>query len=494
MVKFFKYLAVLTGLFLCFSFVNAQGYEIKVKIPAFKDSSLILGHYVAKPNAFLPDDTVKVSKAGIAVFKGKKELPKGLYILMFPNKRFIELLMGGDQIFSIDLDTLDLPKHVVFTGCDDNKIFYDNQNLITSNREIVNKLFERKKASTSQTQKDSISKAIDKINQDVVAKQKNMLAANPGLYVTKLLKSAVEVEVPDFPRDAKGNVIDSAFKYKYYKAHYFDNFNYADPDLFRTPMWEQKIKSYMENMVPPMPADTVIKELDIVLSRVKDNEQMLKYLTFLFYPKYGNSQYMGQDAIFVHLGEKWILNSTWADSTLKANIQKDISKFKPNLIGAVAPDMPLIEIPNDHFMLAQTDTAQRSNINVGYFIKLHDFKAKYLLVVFWESDCGHCKKIIPQLHDMYPKLKDLGVEVLAIHTVASIEGKRKWVDFVNTHNLLDWHNAWSPTSYAYRDLYNVYSTPTIYLLDQNKKIIAKRLGPEQIEDFIKNDIKMANKQ
>jgi thiol-disulfide isomerase/thioredoxin len=120
---------------------------------------------------------------------------------------------------------------------------------------------------------------------------------------------------------------------------------------------------------------------------------------------------------------------------------------------------------------------------------LHDIKSKYLVVAFWEADCGHCKTAIPKLHEVYEKVKDKGVQVLAIHLIASVEGKMKWVDFVNEHDLADWHNAWSPNSIAYKDLYNVYTTPVIYILDENKKILAKRIGPENIEEIIDFEIK-----
>jgi thiol-disulfide isomerase/thioredoxin len=490
MAKLIKCFFVFIGFAISVVSLQAQGYEIKVQIPAYKDSTIIMGHYFAKPGAFYADDTVKLNKNGVGVFNKKKLLPRGIYIVLLPSKKYFDFILGSDQVFALAVDTADLANGIKVTGSEDNILFYEYRNMLSSRSSQANKFFERKKIAKLPEQRDSLTKAIDRINQEVTSYIGNLKEKHPDLYFVKFISSIEEVKIPDPPRDEKGKLLDSAFQYKYYRAHYFDNFNYADPELLRTPLYEQKLKSYVDNMVPPWP-DSINVALDQILEKVQHNEELFRFILGTFYMKYGNSQIMGQDGIFVHLAERWYLpHATWIDSTTKAGIIKDISKLKYNLIGLVAPNIKLIEIPNDHFLLAKNDTALKRNVNVGYYINLHDIPAKFLILAFWEADCGHCKTIIPKLHEVYEKIRDLGVEVLAIHLIASEEGKMKWIDFVNEHNLTDWHNAWSPSSYAYKDLYNVYTTPTIYILDKDKKIIAKRIGAEQIEDFIRNELKI----
>ena len=70
-------------------------------------------------------------------------------------------------------------------------------------------------------------------------------------------------------------------------------------------------------------------------------------------------------------------------------------------------------------------------------------------------------------------------------TLFGEEGKVKWVNFVNEHGLYDWINAWNPYSYDFKLKYDVISTPQIFILDENKQIVAKRIGPEQVEEIIK---------
>jgi thiol-disulfide isomerase/thioredoxin len=478
-------IGILTQSFSAFS----QGYEIKVKISTLKDSTLILGHFFAKAGAFFADDTVKLDKTGTGVFKDKKILPKGLYIILLPSKKYFDFAMGTDQVFSIEADTSDLAKKIKFTGSQENTVMYDYRNFITERSTIAQKLYERKRSATDKVKADSITKAIDNMNKEVMAYIANMKKANPDLFFVKFIKSIEEIDVPDFPRDANGKVLDSLFQAKYYRAHYFDNFNIADPDLIRTPLYEPKLTTYIEKVVPPMP-DTLNMEIDKILEKVKENKELFQYILGTFYNKFGSSQIMGHDGVFVHVAEQWYLPyATWSDSTFKANLKKDIAKLKPNLLGNTAPNLMLIQVPTDHFKVAQIDTALKSNPNVGAYFRTNDIPAKFTILAFWEADCGHCKKAIPELYEVYNRIKDKGVQVIAMHMIASIEGKRKWIDFVNEHQLYDWINAWSPASYEYKDLYNVYSTPVIYVLDQNKKIIAKRLSPDQIEEVINFELK-----
>jgi hypothetical protein len=75
-----------------------------------------------------------------------------------------------------------------------------------------------------------------------------------------------------------------------------------------------------------------------------------------------------------------------------------------------------------------------------------------------------------------------------------VEAKVKWVDYVNEHHLYDWVNAFYPFSIKFKELYNVVSTPSIFILDKNRRIIAKRIGPEQCEEIINFELKkMQNK-
>ncbi len=77
--------------------------------------------------------------------------------------------------------------------------------------------------------------------------------------------------------------------------------------------------------------------------------------------------------------------------------------------------------------------------------------------------------------------KGYSVEVFAIYTQ---DDKKKWQDFIEKHKI-DWTNCWDPENISnYRELYTVYSTPIMYLLDKDKKIKSLSVGPDKIKNLL----------
>ena len=117
------------------------------------------------------------------------------------------------------------------------------------------------------------------------------------------------------------------------------------------------------------------------------------------------------------------------------------------------------------------------------YVSLYDIKKDFTILYFWEPNCGHCQEATPKLKTYYDKARNEGVEVFSVCTTSD---KEAWSKYINEHQLY-WINGWDPDRVTHFDYYyNVQSTPTIYILDKNKKIIAKRLSVEDIPGFIEN--------
>jgi thiol-disulfide isomerase/thioredoxin len=119
------------------------------------------------------------------------------------------------------------------------------------------------------------------------------------------------------------------------------------------------------------------------------------------------------------------------------------------------------------------------------YYNLYNLPNKYVVLCFWDPDCGHCKKEVPVLLEAYHNLKKKGVDVEVF--APAIMGKEKldeWTKFIREKGL-DWINVADPfRQNNYRYEWDIQSTPQIYILDKNKIIKAKRIGAEQVEDFI----------
>ncbi|MDP4187282.1 MAG: DUF5106 domain-containing protein, partial [Bacteroidota bacterium] len=298
MKKFVFCILVFAFAQICTSNLFSQGYEIKVKIKNLHNDTLILGHHFNK--SMYPDDTLIVNKNGNGVFKKKKSLPGGMYLILLPTKNYFDILLSDNQTFSIENDTCNFLKNMKVTGSLDNQLFYDYQRLIVDKRDEAKSLQVKREQAKTPEEKTSYANQLKAIDQEVKNFRTKVLTENPNLFFTKFIKAVTEIEVPDFPRDAKGKVTDSTFQYRYYRSHYFDNFDVSDPRFLRTPFYEDKVKTYIEKVVPQVP-DTLIPEVDMLIEKSRTSNELFRYMLVTMFNHFAASQIMGMDAVLVHI-------------------------------------------------------------------------------------------------------------------------------------------------------------------------------------------------
>lgn len=471
--------------------VHAQ-YEIKVQINGLKEASVILGHYLNK--SMYPDDTTKLDSKGFGVFRGAEKLPGGMYLVFLPSQNYFAFLLDEDQQFSIETDTADLFENLTFKGSEINTQFIAYQKYIGAMGKQATSLRQQYEQADEEMKKKDIQNKLDKVNSDVQSYMKKVVKENENNFLGTFVQATMKVEVPEPPKDESGNIIDSAFQYNYYRSHYFDNFDVSDPRLLRTPLYQEKVITYIDKVIPQIP-DSICKEVDWLIEKSRTSDELFQYMLVTLFNHYAKSKIMGMDAVYVHIAEEYYIpEATWSDPKFIQDLKDRVEKVKPTLIGNVAQNAEMVHVPSEHFVKARNDTALKKYPYVGSFFKIHDITADFTVLIFWESDCGHCKTEVPKLYKEYGELKEKGVEVVAVHMLGGEEGKKQWVDFVNKHELYDWINAWNPYDYKYKMQYDIYSTPVVYLLDENKKIIAKRIGIDQLKDIIDVKIKQQNKE
>jgi len=486
------YFATLAAIIMMF-FLNSlavfgKGYQIKVKINGVKDTTLILAHYFGK--SIYPDDTIKVNKSGEGVFKGTDLLPGGMYVIFLPSQSYFDFFIDEDQEFTIYNDTADFLKNFVVEGCVINEQFIVYQKYIQEKREEREKL-EANRDTSDKKNMEAIDEKVEALTKDVEDYTKKIIETNKANFLGIFLNSLQRLNVPDPPKDEQGNIIDSLFQYYYYRNHFFDNFDYTDSRLLRTPLYENKIKNYIDAVIPQFP-DSINVELAKMLDKSKKDKEVYRYLLVTLFNHYAQSKIMGMDAVYIFLGENYYLKDAyWSDSTFLKKLNTNIEENKPTLIGKIAPDIELIWVPDDIFKQSATDTAMLNNVHVGYRTFLHQIQAEYIILIFWEKDCGHCRKTVPELYKLYQdkQLEGKGVKIVSFHMLFGKEGKVKWTEFINENKLYGWLNVWNPYSYRFKELYNIKSTPVILVLDKDKKIVAKRIGADQAIDIIESMIK-----
>jgi thiol-disulfide isomerase/thioredoxin len=459
---------------------RTEGYEIPFTLPSFPYDTVVLGH---RFNAsFIPQDTVVADGLGKGVFKGEDPLPEGMYLVYLPDQSFFDLLIGKDQFFAFKTDTGDYILRMEISGSVENEAFYAYQLFLRENREKAQFLQADMAAAGSAADSAAARGELDRLNASVQEHIDGLIAAHEDNFFGLFLKALQEVRVPDPPRDAD----DPNFRYRYYKAHYFDNFDFTDVRLLRTPFYEQKIITYIEKVAYQSP-DSLIKETDRLIGGARSDPQLFRYMLITLFNHFAKSQIMGMDAVYIHIAERYYIpEAEWSDPEFISKLKERVEKSKPTLIGTKATDIQLVEVDPDHFIQAGENEDLKKNPYVGKFFQLYQIDARYTILYFWEADCGHCKKATPALYEAYKRLKSKGIEVVAVSTLSGEEGKVKWIDYINENGFYDWINCWNPYDFTYKNIYDVATTPQLFVLNEEKEIVAKRIAPEQAEKIIES--------
>ncbi|MDA3865857.1 MAG: DUF5106 domain-containing protein [Salinivirgaceae bacterium] len=442
-----------------------QKLDISLQIKGLENKDVIIAHHYGENT--LIDDTVSLNIAGEGHLVTDSTYEKGLYLCIFPDKTYFEFILGDDQEFHIETtateDSQTYVKDMKVSGSALNADFIDYQNFMMEMNQKSNDL---RQALKNDPNNQEHKEALQALNESVQTKWKSIKTEHPGSFLEKMFDALQEIEVPEPPRDADGIITDSTFQYNYYNRHYFDNVDFSDNQMLYSPIYHRKLKHYFDKVVIRRP-DSVIAASDRLLNSFPDDTDYFQYTLAFIFNKYAKSKYMGFDQIIVHLAENYYLNgrATWVSDEYLDKLRERVIKLKPNLIGSVAPKL---------------DKAQSIE---GYFYPLHEVEAKYTVVAFYEPSCGHCKKEIPKMYSaVFQDLHEYNVQVYAFYTQAD---QKEWQKFITDKGLTDWINVWDPQNFTdFRNKYDVYSTPTIYLLDSEKRIIAKRVDVETIISII----------
>ncbi len=478
-----KHFAFLVFLFIIGYTPQAQenAVELKVTFKPFKNEYIYLGYHYGKQNPII--DSVMLDEHSLGIFKRPKPLEKGVYLIGFPKKLgYFEILVDKEQKFSIFADTVNLLASLRFEGSPDNDLFLDYQNFTANKARVIEEA--RSRLAEAKTRADSAKwkSVIEENGIEIRQYREDLIKKYPDCTICALLKAMKEPDVP--PADQQpGGKYDSLFAYRYYKDHYWDGTYFYDERLARTSFFEEKLDKYFEQLVAPDP-DSVIAELDWMLGYASINEEMQRFLLVKFVNRYLNQKYMWEDRVFVYLFEKYFSEKTypWLTEKGKKIIFDRAYSLMANLFGSQVSD---INLPD----------------STGKNRSLYAVNSPYTVVLFWDPTCGHCKETLPRIDSIYrAKWESEHVKIYAV--AKETDGsKKEWLNFVNDHHLSGWeHVYYSRADHearinnnipSYYQLFDVQTVPSLYLLDKDKRVLAKKIPFEQIDQVL--DIKLKGK-
>lgn len=449
------------------SLASQDSYKIKVKLQNNQDKKAFLANYYN--GKVFAIDTADINTQGEVLFTKDKTLHAGLYLIYLPSKKYFDIFIGKDQTFAIETDIQSPIASMKIKGAIETEVFNKYQIFLSKKNREKKALFKKYK-----NNKTALSKQLSQIDNDVRNYIKNISIKYPNTSIASFTRFTLAPKIPDYNKTLSMNIKNrkdsiNTLSYYYNKNHYWENTNLVDSTLIRTPIFKSKLDTYFNRIVIPK-ADTVYNESVKLIESSKGNKAMFRYITSYCFNYTLNSKIMGMDEAFFKIAKKYYLSGQayWVSDSTRTKIREELIMMKYNFIGNKARDLKMLDID-------------------GNWTSLYDIDAPLTLMVFWEPDCGHCKKEIPQLKkDILDKYADKGLKIFAVYTQ---DNKEKWEKFVEDNDLFDFINCYDPKNSSNFGLfYNIKTTPMTYLLDKDKTIIAKKLDIETLNEIIKQKL------
>lgn len=462
-------------LFVLIISTRAQGFKVTLQTPNFKSGLAYLTYYYGKKINI--EDSAIINPKGTAVFQKNEKLQPGIYSIVFPGKtKMLDFLVDKEQVINIKADTADLINKSTITGSKENILFQQYQKYVSVTGNELQKELEQYRSSKNKQDSALHEKNYNTLNKELNDHRDEIIKEHPESMLAVLLTAMKEPKALIRKPVTRQDSVDNYF---YYKKHYWDGISFMDDRIIRTPFFIPKLEKYFREVLSPAP-DSIIKESDYLLLRARVAPEMYKFLLNWFTDEYIYPKYMGQDAVFVHLFEAYHSKgvSSWLSEKQKTIISNRAYMLMANLIGEQAANLEM------------TDSA-------GKAMSLYEVNAPYIIVCFWDPTCSHCKVEVPELDSLYhAKWEKEGVKIFGVLTDSKVFDQ--WKEFMSKNNLHSWINVYQTDEQkkaaegnkkpSFKQLYDVTQTPTLYLLDKDKKIIAKKLTIEQMNDVLQMKI------
>ena len=440
--------------------LQAQTQSITFQIDGLKNDTCVLAYHFGDKQYV--KDTLYSDANGTIEYQDESGLDEGLYYLVLPDRTFLEFI-ADEQRFTLKTDLQNHVQAMKVSGSKENSIFYKFLKYSDKKGARARDIQKELKIVEKEKEKKELKEELQEINEEVQGYKRELMEEHASSFVAKFFEASREPDMPE-PREMANGKVDSTYPYRWYQRHYLDNVDFSDARLLRTPVLHTRMMRYLNKIVMRNP-DTLIKAIDMITSRASADKDVYKYVVHKLTSKYERSKYMGMDAIFVHLVENHYANGRayWVSEENLTKIVQRARQMKPTLLGKTAPQ---IELQDPE----------------GNKQRLHNVNADFTVVYIWDPDCGHCKKATPKLKKIYKNYDRSTLEVFAVNNALE---EQKWLKYIKEHDL-DWINvADFEMKGRYRAYYDVKSTPMVFLLNDEKEIVAKKMSVEQLGTILK---------
>ena len=445
----------------------AQQYRYDFAIKDCKASKAILGYRQGDLMLRLDSTTVDTTK-GIFSFSGNKSLMAGEYFVYFPSLGTFDFIINNENKFCIKGRFSAAQDSLYCDDSSENKIYFEYKNFLnTQNRKIQNirNMMDILKRATKDTEvlKEQ-ENAIKLIYDNIAAKAREVVAKNPTLLFSKVLLATQNVEIPVGMEpfiDGKPNPVYNQFV----KNNYWNGVDFSDERILNTGAYKAALNRYFERGVEP-DLDSIKAGIRRVVDKSKQNKAFYQYTIQSLSRKFDNPKMAWMDNMLVYLFDNYYKSaaSVGADTATFLRMEYKANLYRPNQIGSLAPNLVLFD-------------------TLGKATQLSNIQSDFLLLYFFSPLCAHCQKATPIFADLVRKYPSSKLKIISITNDGEMD---YWTGFVKAQKypFACYHDKLKPSKSE--QLYATFDLPNVYLLDKNKKILAKKIPLENIEGLLRN--------
>ncbi|MFQ3180448.1 MAG: thiol-disulfide isomerase/thioredoxin [Polaribacter sp.] len=452
---------MMKNIFYCILFIssiaNAQ-HSIKGTMnPKIDSDWVILYRIEGTKQVFVGNTTIKTDSISV---NGKKQAVGRFEFILKPQAKasayrinyrtegegFLDFFYNKENVsFTFNADSPE--QSVTFSKSSENKLYREYITAISKSQGKLDSI----QIAAVQNPKSNLKTAYKNAYKKVNTIQNKFIEISKEKYIAPIIKASVQ--------NNSAEILTSVDAYLFnIKNTFFDKLDFSNKTLLNSSFLTDRIVSYVfyinysdENRTQ----QKLYKEsIETVLSKIKNQAYKRDIIEFLIvqFEAYKNLE------IIDYLFENKYNKLPEALQNQKFKVEK--TALFATEIGRIAPDFSWKE---------NGKTLKLSTLNDA---------EKYVLV-FWSTSCSHCMREIPQLRTYLKNKKNIKVIAFALEDDAFV-----WENYSKS-NLFGWHNVLGLNKWQNETAktYQIFSTPSYFVLDKNKKIIAKPVEIEDIEEY-----------
>lgn len=454
----FNYLAAVLLFFVGFTPLIAQkGLRIEGKIANMKPTRLVLAQYFG--GQLMPIDTAILNADGRIVWEDETSAPEGMCRILGIG-RGVDMIVSGSQQFSFEADAKDFIATIRFSNSPENTLFFNYQR---ETRTRYQRALAYKQKMGIQDDNDPRWKVrFQELNEEVKKYVDSLYKKHPQYFATHYLKSYQEPKLPVLPVKQL-SAKDSLYLQTYAREHFFDNTFLSDERMVYTSTFPARFDRFLKSL-SPLPKQELIKLVDKAVKQSEGTNELRKYMVGKFAQQFEFTPSAEWDEVYHHIVKKYVEGeaTAWDASTLQK--VKEVNEIKTRLaIGTSFPNLPLTNLSGTEYLLGSV-------------------KSDYTVLFFYDPGCSHCRETTPKLTALAQQFADK----MKVYAVSLDAEEKPWKNFIEEFKTENFINVCDTTRKIEFYKLGVFNYPTLYLLDREKKIVARWLTVEQLPSYLLN--------